>query len=346
MPAKTPVLSSSHVLSLIEEKFSIAWIVFPSDGSDWTGSRSLDYFLGYDASTDSLRARFLKAVHADDRTDLLLDLSFLTKRTLPCRRSVRLQVAGRTERQVQIEFRHVEGPGFDNLNLLLLRDVSQEHYNTEKLAQFERRLEQAMRTWQMKALWWADTNYNMMDYVGRDELIFDRELLGKQYTDIVPKDDQGALMLDLMKTGQAEKPFCLPIRLIGLDGVTRAYQLRGAPYRVEGEIAGWTGYVSPSPLTVMPRSSAVMDGELMNHLSAPLLRAGCAALGWSYGELAARAKVSASTVNRILGTSGPLIQAFRLSSLTTLVEALEAAGVTFHLEAQGSISLRLSPVHN
>ncbi len=346
MPAKTSVLSSSHILSLIEEKFSIAWIVFPSDGGDWTGSRSLDYFIGYDSSADPLRARFLEAVHPDDRTDLLLDLSFLTKRALPCRRSVRLQVAGRTDRQVQIEFRHVEGPSFDTLNLLLLKDVSQEDYSIQKLAQFQQRLEQAMRTWQMKGLWWADTNYNMIDYVGRDELIFDRELLGTQYTDIVAKEDQGALMLNLMKAGEAGKPFCLPLRVVGVDGVTRPYQVRGAPYVVDGEIAGWTGYVSPSPLTVMPRSSAVTDGERMNHLSAALLRAGCAALSWSYGELAARAKVSASTVNRILGTSGPLIEAFRLSSLTALVEALEAAGVTFQLEAQGGVSLCLSPVHN
>lgn len=333
------VLSSSHILSLIEEKYSIAWIAFPFDGGEWTGSRSLDYFIGYDSGNGPLRPRFLASVHPDDRPELLLDLSFLTKRTLPCRRTVRLQVAGRTERHVQIEFRHVEGPDFDGLNLLLLKDVSEEIYNIQRLEQFEKQREQAMRSWKMKGLWWADCEYNLIDYTGRDELVFDRSLLGRRYMEIVPPEHRDALSAKLLDIGQQARPFDVPVYVMGSDGVTRSYHLRGAPYYEKETISGWCGYISYAPVTIMPNLSGRTDGALISQLSAPLLRAGCAALGWNYAELATRARLSTSTVNRILTSSGPLTETFRSSSLLAIVEAMEAANLTYRREACGGISL-------
>lgn len=340
-----PILSSSHILSLIEETFSIAWIAFPFDGGDWTGSHSLDYFIGFDAASGPLRPRFLEAVHPDDRADLHFDLHLLTKRTVPPPRTVRLLIAGRSERHVQIEFRHVPGPSFETLNLLLLKDVSQEVHNIQRLTQDDRRLEQAMRTWQIKGLWWADKTYRLVDYVGRDELVFDRDLLGMNYLELVPREERAPLLQEFMTIAHAEAPFSLPVRIVGADRLTRTYQIRGAPYIEEGRLVGWSGYVSAAPLTVMVQSNGRTKNRFIARLTAGLLRAGCAALGWSYGELASRAQLSTSTVNRILTTSGPLTDAFRLSSLVAILEAMESAGVTYATDAQGRLTLSVSCVN-
>lgn len=346
MSHKKSVLSSSQILSLIEEKFNVAWIAFPSDGGEWIASKAVDYFIGFNSSQDSLRSRFIDSINPDDLSDFMSDLSLFSKDDAPSPRNIRLKIEGRTEIVLQIKFCQLIDPSFKKINLIVFKDVFEELNNIQKISRYENNLKKIMNTWHMNALWWADNEFNMYDYIGKDELVFDRDLRGRRYFDLLPPEDHNAVMLELKKGRQGNKPFCFPVRIRGIDGVTRFYQLRAAPLNENGQVMGWAGYISPTPLTAMAEASIPSDDKLLSRLNAAALRAGCAALGWSYKELANRAMLSTSTVNRILTTRGVLIEAFRASSLTALVESMEAAGITyrlddadgFHLHIRGEVS--------
>lgn len=200
-----------------------------------------------------------------------------------------------------------------------------------------------MRTWHMSALWWADTDRNLIDYIGCDELTFDRGVLGRLYLEVVPAADREALAAELLRISVMEAPFSLPARVTGSDGVTRVYQVRGGPFYEKGELAGWSGYISAAPLTTMAKTVTGDDSALLSRLNASVLKAGCSALGWSYAELALRSQLSTSTVNRILTTSGILTDTFRLSSLRSILEAMKLAGIAYTLDTNGGINLRIDP---
>ncbi len=298
-------------------------------------------FVGYEGTDGAVRTAFLDAVHPDDRQNLFQDLSLFTKRSVPRRRTIRVRSPGGAERRIDLDFRQVPGPAFETLNLIILKDVTEDNYTSQRLEQYQTRFEQFMRTWRMKAIWWADTDRNLTDYIGRDELAFDRELLGRHYLEVVPQEDRAELAEELFKISARVEPFSLPVRATGADGVTRVYQARGGPFYENGELAGWSGYISATPLTSMAKTVTGDDSALLSRLNASVLKAGCSALGWSYADLALRSQLSTSTVNRILTTNGRLTEAFRLSSLRSILEAMKLAGIEYTLDSQGVINLRI-----
>ncbi|CAL4869889.1 hypothetical protein MMA231_04181 (plasmid) [Asticcacaulis sp. MM231] len=336
-------LSSSQILSLFEETFQLGWISVPFDGGNWKGSKSLKNIVGFDDTECAVRAAFFNAVHPDDRPNFFQDLSLFTKRAVPRRRTIRVRSPGGAERRIDLDFRQVPGPSFETLNLIILKDVTEGNYTFQRLEEYQTRIEQSMRTWQLSALWWADTDLNLTDYIGRDELAFDRELLGRQYLEVVPQEDRAELAAELFKLNASVEPFSLPVRVTGSDGVTRAYKVQGGPFYEHSELAGWSGYISAAPLTTMAKTLTADDSASLSCLNGSMLKAGSAALGWSYADLALRSQLSKATVSRILTTNGTLTGTFKLSSLRSILEAMNSAGVDYILDTHGVINLRITP---
>ncbi|MBO9101880.1 MULTISPECIES: PAS domain-containing protein [unclassified Rhizobium] len=140
---------------------------------------------------------------------------------------------------------------------------------------------------------------------------------------------------ECIKTGH---PYAMDLRVRGADGIYRQYLARGAPvYNTDGAIREWIGVLIG--MAAFNWSDQDRGYHRSRTLNVAHIRAARALLDWSIEDLAARAEVSVSTIQRLERDTG---KSMKLQPMEAVCKALENGGVCFGLSLDGQTTISLA----
>lgn len=336
--------SSRHFLKLVEDTGTIGFWSADLRAERIDASPGLYRILGLDPALPVTFASGLDMIHPDDQAEHSDQIAVL-RNGQPIKREFRIVRPDRTQRWVLHHAEVILGPdGRPMQGMGVMFDVTAQHEAMSALRQRHDRLS-ALLTATGAILWGTQPNgepAEMSQWMALTGQSF-AEIQGFGWTNAIHPEDRPRTHAAWMTAVEHMAAYNTEYRVLCKDGIYRWFNARGIPImNRDGSVREWIGvclsvpgrsrYGAPMPETPRPEASPLADAPdpAAEVLIASQIRAGRAISGLSKDDLAQRAKVSVSTVNR-LEDPDSTVRA-RHDTLLAVRRALEEAGVEFTFE--------------
>lgn len=334
--------SSRHYLKLIEDTGKIGFWSADLRSERLDASPGLYRILGLDPTTEMTFGFGLDMIHPEDQAAHGDQIAVL-RSGQPVSREFRIIRPDRTQRWL---LHHAEvmlgSDGRPSQGMGVVFDVTAQHETMNALMQRHDRLNALIAAtaavfWVNKANGEPSEMPQWMALTGQSHA----QMQGLGWLDAVHPDDRSRTLAAWTTAVEHTAPYNTDYRVLCADGIYRWFNARGAPVlNKDGSVREWVGvclnvpgrtrYGAPPPEAVPPPGTA--QGSVADETLIPSqIRSARAITGLSKYELAARANVSVSTLNRLEDPTSAVRS--RWDTLLAVRRALEEAGVEFIFEA-------------
>ncbi|GJD35021.1 PAS domain-containing protein [Methylobacterium aerolatum] len=335
-------VSSRHFLKLIEDTGKVGFWSADLESEMIEASPGLYRILGLDPDEDISFSIIMDMIHPEDRAAHGDQISVLRAGQSVCR-EFRVIRPDRTQRWLLHQADAIIGPtGRASQGIGVIFDVTAQHDAINSLMQRHDRLN-ALITATASVFWINKANgepSEMPQWMALTGQSYG-EMQGLGWLDAVHPDDRARTFAAWTTAVEHTAPYNTEYRVQCADGIYRWFNARGAPVlNRDGSVREWVGvclnvpgrnrYGAPVPETggsgTVTPDLPVSDGVL----TPGQVRAARGLTNLSKDELAARANVSVSTINR-LEDPGSSVRP-RADTILAVRCALERAGVEFTFE--------------
>ena len=337
-------VSSRHFLKLIEDTGKVGFWSADLRTERLDASFGLYRILGLDPTSEMTFGFGLDMIHPEDQPAHRDQIAVL-RSGQPISREFRIVRPDRTQRWILHHAEVILGPdGLPAQGMGVVFDVTERHDAMNALMQRHDRLNALVAAtasvfWLNKANGEPSEMPQWMALTGQTHA----QMQGLGWLDAVHPDDRARTQAAWMTAVEHTEPYNTDYRVLCADGIYRWFNARGAPVlNRDGSVREWVGvclkmpgrsrYGAPmaeaarTPPAAAP-SPVSNDGELP---TPGQIRAARGLTGFSKDELAAAAKVSVSTLNRLEDPASSVRP--RPDTLLAVRRALEQAGVEFIFE--------------
>lgn len=336
--------SSRHFLKLVEDTGKVGFWSADLRSERLDATPGLYRILGLDPALPVTFAFGLDMIHPEDRAEHGDQIAVL-RSGQPIQREFRIVRPDRTQRWVLHHAEVILGPdGRPMQGMGVIFDVTSQHETMNALMQRHDRLN-ALLTATGAILWGTQANgepTEMTQWMALTGQSF-ADIQGLGWTDAIHPEDRPRTHAAWMTAVEHMAAYNTEYRVLCKDGIYRWFNARGVPVlNKDGSVREWIGVclsvpgrsrygavLADPPRPTAPPAAAPSDAA-EEVLIASQIRAARAISGLSKDDLAQRAKVSVSTLNR-LEDPGSAVRA-RHDTLLAVRRALEEAGVEFTFE--------------
>jgi len=342
-------ISSRHFLKLIEDTGKIGFWSADLRSERLEASPGLYRILGLDPASELTFGFGLDMIHPEDRAAHGDQIAVL-RSGQPISREFRIIRPDWTQRWVLHHAEVVLGPdGLPSQGLGVVFDVTAQHDAMIALMQRHDRLNALVAAtasvfWINKANGEPSEMPQWMALTGQTHA----QMQGLGWLDAVHPDDRARTLAAWTTAVEHTEPYNTDYRVLCGDGIYRWFNARGAPVlNRDGSVREWVGVclkvagrsrygalpstADASSASPMGATAAHRASEHAEILTPGQIRAARGLTGLSKDELAALAKVSVSTLNRLEDSASAVRS--RPETLLAVRGALEGAGVEFTFEA-------------
>ncbi|WP_010684141.1 PAS domain-containing protein [Methylobacterium mesophilicum] len=342
-------ISSRHFLKLIEDTGKVGFWSADLRADRLEASPGLYRILGLDPASELTFGFGLDMIHPEDRAAHGDQIAVL-RSGQPISREFRIIRPDWTQRWVLHHAEVVLGPdGIPSQGLGVVFDVTAQHDAMIALMQRHDRLNALVAAtasvfWVNKANGEPSEMPQWMALTGQTHA----QMQGWGWLDAVHPDDRARTLAAWTTAVEHTEPYNTDYRVLCADGIYRWFNARGAPVlNRDGSVREWVGVClkvagrsrygasssTTDAATDWPKgtNAAHRPSEMEDLLTPGQIRAARGLTGLSKDELAALAKVSVSTLNRLEDPASEVRS--RPDTLLAVRRALEGAGVEFIFEA-------------
>jgi PAS domain S-box-containing protein len=342
----TRAFSSRHFLKLVEDTGKVGFWSADLRTERLDASLGLYRILGLDPASEMTFGFGLDMIHPEDQAAHRDQIAVL-RSGQPISREFRIVRPDRTQRWILHHAEVILGAdGAPAQGMGVVFDVTERHDSMNALMQRHDRFNALIAAtasvfWINKANGEPSEMPQWMALTGQTHA----QMQGLGWLDAVHPDDRARTQAAWMTAVEHTEPYNTDYRVLCADGIYRWFNARGAPVlNQDGSVREWVGVclkmpgrsrygaqvpgteaVPPPPAFSRPTTS---NGEELP--TAGQIRAARGLTGLSKDDLAAAAKVSVSTLNRLEDPASSVRP--RPDTLLAVRRALEAAGVEFIFE--------------
>ena len=342
----TRPVSSRHFLKLVEDTGKVGFWSADLRTERLDASVGLYRILGLDPASEMTFGFGLDMIHPEDQPAHRDQIAVL-RSGQPISREFRIIRPDRTQRWILHHAEVILGAdGLPAQGMGVVFDVTERHDAMNALMQRHDRLNALVAAtasvfWVNKANGEPSEMPQWMALTGQTHV----QMQGLGWLDAIHSDDRARTQAAWMTAVEHTEPYNTDYRVLCTDGIYRWFNARGAPVlNRDGSVREWVGvclkmpgrsrYGAPmagtdaSPTPPAAPTPVASNGE---ELPTPgQIRAARGLTGMSKDDLAAAAKVSVSTLNRLEDSASSVRP--RADTLLAVRRALEAAGVEFIFE--------------
>ncbi|CAO4140998.1 histidine kinase [Methylorubrum thiocyanatum] len=344
----TRPFSSRHFLKLVEDTGKVGFWSADLRTERLDGSLGLYRILGLDPASEMTFGFGLDMIHPEDQPAHRDQIAVL-RSGQPISREFRIIRPDRTQRWILHHAEVILGAdGLPAQGMGVVFDVTERHDAMNALMQRHDRLNALVAAtasvfWVNKANGEPSEMPQWMALTGQTHA----QMQGLGWLDAVHPDDRARTQAAWMTAVEHTEPYNTDYRILCADGIYRWFNARGAPVlNRDGSVREWVGVclkmpgrnrygvllagsdAAALPVAAVPPLSGMSNGEELP--TAGQIRAARGLTGLSKDELAAAAKVSVSTLNRLEDPASSVRP--RPDTLLAVRRALEKAGVEFIFE--------------
>ncbi|GAB6842699.1 PAS domain S-box-containing protein [Methylorubrum rhodinum] len=342
----TRAFSSRHFLKLVEDTGKVGFWSADLRTERLDASLGLYRILGLDPASEMTFGFGLDMIHPEDQAAHRDQIAVL-RSGQPISREFRIVRPDRTQRWILHHAEVILGAdGAPAQGMGVVFDVTERHDSLNALMQRHDRFNALIAAtasvfWINKANGEPSEMPQWMALTGQTHA----QMQGLGWLDAVHPDDRARTQAAWMTAVEHTEPYNTDYRVLCADGIYRWFNARGAPVlNQDGSVREWVGVClkmpgrsrygaqvpgteAPPPPPAFSRPTTSNGEELP---TAGQIRAARGLTGLSKDDLAAAAKVSVSTLNRLEDPASAVRP--RPDTLLAVRRALEAAGVEFIFE--------------
>lgn len=342
----TRAFSSRHFLKLVEDTGKVGFWSADLRTERLDASLGLYRILGLDPASEMTFGFGLDMIHPEDQAAHRDQIAVL-RSGQPISREFRIVRPDRTQRWILHHAEVILGAdGAPAQGMGVVFDVTERHDSLNALMQRHDRFNALIAAtasvfWINKANGEPSEMPQWMALTGQTHA----QMQGLGWLDAVHPDDRARTQAAWMTAVEHTEPYNTDYRVLCADGIYRWFNARGAPVlNQDGSVREWVGvclkmpgrsrYGAQVPGTEAPPPPPAFSRPLTSNgeelPTAGQIRAARGLTGLSKDDLAAAAKVSVSTLNRLEDPASSVRP--RPDTLLAVRRALEAAGVEFIFE--------------
>lgn len=331
-------ISSRHFLKLVEDRGQVGFWSMDLETGDMRGSAGLYRLLGLEASPTMNFTDLVRMMHPGDQS-FNLDMLAIIRSGQAVEREFRIIRQDKTLRWMQNKAEViVDAKGIAIRALGLMTDVTQQH-------EARASVEEGWQSYQSLISAIAAVRWRISPDGKITSLVNWEELSGQTleeadyggWADVIHPDERDAALALWEETAATGEPCAIDVRIRCVDGIYRRYLVRGAPVlNSDGTVREWIGVLIKSAPVSSPsdeRHSCKIVALDVAHI-----RAARALLNWSIEDLAEKADVSISTIQRLERGVGKRTM---LNHAEAIRQALEKGGARFGFDDHGGTTISL-----
>lgn len=330
-------ISSRHFLKLVEDRGQIGFWSMNLETGHITGSVGLHRLLGLAPSMTLDVTELVKMMHPADQA-FNSDMLAIIRSGQAIEREFRVIRHDKTLRWIQNKAEVlVDANGNPTRALGLMIDVTQQHEARVSV-------EEGWQSYQSLISAIAAVRWRILPDGKITSLLNWEELSGQTLAEadyggwaaVIHPDEREAALALWAETAATSDPCAIDVRIRCVDGIYRRYLVRGAPvFNSDGTIREWIGVLIKT--AALSSADPLLDNTEV--LDVAYIRAARALLNWSIVDLAVKADVSVSTIQRLERGDG---NKARLHHMKAIRRALEHGGVHFGHDLDGETTISLT----